>query len=55
MRKKIMSLESILPVIVAGLYFATGLIHAGKGEWHAMGLWVSYAFGNVFIVMMSSK
>ena len=55
MRKKIMSLESILPIIVAGLYLATGLIHAGKHEWSATGLWISYAVGNVFIVLMAGK
>ena len=55
MRKKVMNLESTLPVIVAGLYLATGLIHAGKGNWAATGLWISYAVGNVFIVSMASK
>ena len=50
-----MTLDKMLPVIVAGLYLATGLLNAQKGNWAACGLWGSYALGNCFIVMMSSK
>ena len=50
-----MTLEKILPVIVAGLYLATAIVNANKGNWPACGLWGSYALGNVFIVMIASK
>ena len=54
MRQK-MTFETTLPVIVAGLYVATGIIHFTKGNMPATGLWFSYAVGNIFIVMLASK
>lgn len=50
-----MSFEKVLPVLVACLYFATGIIHLKKGEYAACGLWLSYGVGNCFIVCLSVK
>jgi hypothetical protein len=50
-----MTLTRILPLIVAVLYLTTGIAHLRKGEVAAFGLWLSYAVGNVFIIMMANK
>jgi len=50
-----MTLIKILPLIVALIYLATGLLHLRKGEYAAFGLWASYALGNLFIISLANK
>ncbi len=45
----------LLPLIVAGIYLTTGLLHLRKGEYAACGLWISYSIGNLFIIQMANK
>ena len=45
-----MSMERILPLVVAVLYLTTSVLHARKGEMPAAGLWFTYAVGNVCMV-----
>ena len=48
------TLQKALPLVVAALYLATGLLHLRRGEYAACGLWVSYAVGNLFIISMAN-
>lgn len=50
-----MTLVKLLPLIVAGIYLTTGLLHLRKGEYAAFGLWASYAIGNLFIIQLANK
>jgi len=50
-----MTLIKLLPLIVAGIYLTTGILHLRKGEVAAFGLWVSYAVGNLFIIALANK
>lgn len=50
-----MSLERMLPLLVAAMYAATGFAHASKGSWAACGLWMCYGLANIFIVLMDNN
>lgn len=47
--------ETIMPIIVAFLYLATGLIHGYKGGYATCGLWLSYAIANCFIIFATKS
>ena len=48
-------MESVLPLIVAVMYAATGVLHYRAGDSDSCGLWMCYAAANVFLVRMSQK
>jgi hypothetical protein len=45
-----MTAEKLLPLIVAGIYLTTGILHARKGEYPAFTMWLCYAIANVACV-----
>ena len=45
-----MTAEKLLPLVVAGIYLTTGILHARKGEYPACTMWICYCVANVACV-----
>ncbi len=45
-----MTLERLLPLVVAVLYAVTAMGYISKRDWPMAVLWLAYAIGNVAIV-----
>ena len=50
-----MTIEKVLPLVVAVLYCLTGVIHARQGNYASAGMWASYALANCFVIYACSK
>ena len=49
-----MTAEKYLPLLVAGIYLTTGIIHAKKGEYPASVMWICYCIANIATVIALS-
>lgn len=54
MEGRALTAEKILPIVVAGIYLTTGVLHFRKGEVPAGVMWTCYCVANVATVLALS-